>query len=71
MQHDGSQEMPGRQDWLWSTRVMEELRLRGMPEEASALADRQVATRYDGPAVEDLGDAGLLALVHRFAAAAM
>lgn len=68
MQHDGSRSPAGDQAWLWSTRVMEELRLRGMPDVASALTDRQVATRYDGPAVEELGDAGLLALVHRFAA---
>lgn len=48
--------------WLWSDHVVEELLRRDMVDTALALGDRQVAARYDGPAVRDLGDAALLAL---------
>lgn len=55
-------------EWLWSTTLVAELLRRDMPDAALALHDLQVATRYDGPAVEDLGDAGLLALARRLGA---
>lgn len=52
--------------WLWSTQVVRELIRREMADAASALGDCQVAARYDGPAVEELGDTALMALACRF-----
>lgn len=72
-QHHPTQHTPPRggsaerhAEWLWSSHLVDELRQRGMADAAMALGDRQVATRYKGPAVADLGDAELLALAHRF-----
>jgi len=52
--------------WLWSTQLVRELVRRGMSDAALGLGDCHVAARYEGPAVEELGDTALIALVSTF-----
>ncbi|MBX7160058.1 MAG: hypothetical protein K1X95_07185 [Acidimicrobiia bacterium] len=46
--------------------MVRELVRRGMSDAALGLGDCHVAARYEGPAVEELGDTALIALVSTF-----